>query len=75
MKESVNPRQFAIDAISRLPQSATLEDLRDQFQIIIGLLESYRDEERGDLVPHSQIQAEVQEWISKATGRAQPVVT
>jgi hypothetical protein len=75
MREPVNPRQFALDAIARLPQSATLEDLRDQFQIILGLLESYRDEERGDLVPHAQVRAEVQEWISKATGRVQPAAT
>jgi hypothetical protein len=75
MKEPVNPRQFALDAIARLPEAATLEDLREEFEIVLGLLESIRDEEAGRLIPHEQVVAELNEWLSNRPGRPQPAAT
>ena len=72
MTNPVNPRQFTLEVIGGMPESATVEDLRDQFHIILGVLESYRDEGQGQLVPHEQVKAEFQEWISKSTGRSVP---
>ena len=75
MKEPVNPRQFALDVIAGMPTTATLEDLREEFEIIIGMLESFRDEEAGRMIPHEQVMAEFNEWLSNRSGRPQPAAT
>jgi hypothetical protein len=72
MRERINPRQFALNVLGKLPPEASLEDIREQFDLILGLLEGIRDTEEGRTIPHAQMMAELQEWISKSAGRSQP---
>jgi hypothetical protein len=75
MKEPLNPRSFALHVIGRLPESATIEDIRENFEILLGILESDRDERAGRLIPHSQMKAELEVWLSNLSGRQQPAAT
>jgi hypothetical protein len=75
MKEPLNPRKFALEVIGGLPENATIEDIRENFEILLGILESDRDERAGRLIPHAQVKAEFEEWLSNLTGRRQPAAT
>lgn len=69
MKKPINPRQFALDVISALPEDATIEKVREGLEITIALLQSIKEEQEGKLIPHAQVMAELNEWLSNRTGR------
>ena len=75
MKEPINPRQFALDVIAALPENASNEKVREELEILSGILESIRDEELGRMYTHEQVMAELKEWISASTGRREPAAT
>ena len=75
MKAPLNPKQFALDIVNGLPASATIEDLKYEFSVIIDLLAGLRDIDEGRTIPHEQVMAEVREWISKSTGRREHATT
>jgi len=72
MKNYPLPKQFALDILARLPDDASFERVREEFDLVLGLLESYEDEKAGRLIPHEQVVAEFKEWISKSAGRREP---
>jgi hypothetical protein len=74
-KQPVNPKQFALDLISGLPDAASSADVCEQLELTVALLESYREEAEGRLIPHEQAVAELQEWISKSAGHPEPSAT
>ena len=74
-KEPVNPKRFALDFLTRLPDNASLEDVREECELISGLLESIRDSEEGRTMSHEEFKAEFREWLGKSTGRARPAAT
>jgi len=75
MKDRVNPKQFALDLIAGMADTASSEEVCEQLELTVALLESYRDEEEGRVVPHEQAVAELQAWISKSAGQPEPSAT
>jgi hypothetical protein len=75
MKNPVNPKQFALDLIAGLPDAATSEQVCEKLELTAALLESYRDEAEGRLIPHEQVVAELHEWISRSAGQPEPSAT
>ena len=75
MKKPINPRQFALDVIAALPENATFADVQEDLEITIALLQSIKEEEEGKLIPHAEVMAELNEWLSKRTGRPLPATT
>jgi len=75
MKAPLNPREFALEYITRLPASATIEDLEYEFSTVIALLDGLREIDEGRTIPHEEIMAEVREWIAKSTGRLEHAAT
>jgi hypothetical protein len=75
MTDRVNPKQFALDLIAGLPDTASSEDVCEKLELAAALLESYRDEEEGRLISHDQAVAELQEWILRSAGQPEPSAT
>ena len=53
-------RDEVIKTLSRLPENASLEDVRYEFETIFGILEGERDFQDGRWFTHEQVMAEVQ---------------
>jgi hypothetical protein len=70
----MNPKEFALDVLGRLPETTTIKDLKYEFRVIIGLLEGLRDVDEGRTIPHEQAMAEVREWMLTSTGRRDSAV-
>jgi predicted transcriptional regulator len=56
-------RDEVIAILSRLPEDASLEDIRYEFETIFGILEGGRDIEEGRVFTHEEVMAEVQAML------------
>jgi predicted transcriptional regulator len=68
-------RDEVIQILSRLPEDASLEDIRYEFETIFGILEGCRDSEAGRVYTRAEVMEMLQEWRSKNTGRTAPTAT
>jgi hypothetical protein len=62
-------RDDVIRALSRLPQDATLEQIRYEFETIFGILEGGRDFEEGRTHSHEEVMEKARQCLSKRSGR------
>ena len=51
-----SPRDLAIQALSELPESATLEDAIERLCFLAKVQEGLRQSEAGELIPHEEIE-------------------
>jgi predicted transcriptional regulator len=68
-------RDEVIEILLRLPEDASLENIRYEFETIFGILEGIRDSEQGRTHTHAEVMEMLQQWRSKRTGRTQPAAT
>ena len=65
-------RQLVLDAVQRLPRQATLAEIRDRVEFLAALREAEDSLDRGDVVPHKQVEREfaswVKSWHTRSTG-------
>ncbi|HEX3146562.1 MAG TPA: hypothetical protein VHR66_00575 [Gemmataceae bacterium] len=74
-KPKVNPKAFALDILSRLPDNATLADLRYEFDLVSGLIEGMQDIEEGRVHTHEEVMEMVRQCRLKSAMRREPVAT
>ncbi len=60
----MSDKQKVIEAVSRLPESATLEDIRANLQLMANLREGLADADAGRVIPHEQVKREFRSWIT-----------
>ena len=60
----MSDKQKVIAAVNKLPESATLEDIRANLQLMANLREGLADAEAGRVVPHEQVKREFRSWIT-----------
>jgi|GEM_PF-3661868 len=69
--EEMTDKQTIIDVLSRLPDDASLEDLRDEFEMIWGILESMRGADAGGKTfSHEEVMEDVRRCRQKYAGRS-----
>lgn len=68
-------RDEVIAILNRLPEDASLEDIRYEFETIFGILEGTRDFEEGRFYPHAEVMEMLRQWRSNRTGRTAPTAT
>jgi predicted transcriptional regulator len=68
-------RNEVIKILSRLPEDASLEDIRCEFEAIFGVLEGSRDFEEGRTYTHAEVLEMLRQWRSNKTGRTAPAAT
>ena len=74
-KPRVNPKAFALDLLSQVPDNATLDDLKYEFELIAGLIESIQDEEEGRTYSHEEVMEMARQCLSKYVGPRAPAAT
>jgi hypothetical protein len=74
-KPPVNPKAFALEMLGHLPENATLGDLKYEFDLIAGLIESIQDEEEGRTYSHEEVREMARQCLSKYVGQDAPAAT
>ena len=74
-KPRVNPKAFALDLLKQVPDDATLNDLKYEFDLIAGLIESIQDEEEGRVHTHEEVMEMLRQCRSNSTGQPAPAAT
>jgi predicted transcriptional regulator len=74
-KPKINPKGFALDILSRLPDDATLVDLKYEFDLIAGLIEGTQDFEEGRVHTHEEVMEMVRQCRLKSAMRREAVAT
>ena len=74
-KPRVNPKAFALDVLSGLPDNATLDDLKYEFDLIAGLIEGMQDFEEGRTHTHEEVMEMLRQCRSKSAGQPAPAAT
>lgn len=64
----MSDRQLVIEAVQKMPEAASLEDIVDELEMLASIREGLAQSERGEGVPHERVTAMVDEWISKSSG-------
>jgi predicted transcriptional regulator len=59
----MSDKQTVIDVVSKLPETATLDDIRANLQLMAKLREGLADADAGRAVPHEQVKREFRSWI------------
>jgi predicted transcriptional regulator len=68
-------RDEVIQVLSKLTEDSSLEDIRYEFETILGVLEGIRDSEQGRTHTHAEVLEMVRQWRSNKTGRTLPAAT
>jgi len=68
-------RDAVTRALSRLPADASLEDIRYEFETIVGILESMRDHDEGRSYSTAEVMEMVRQCRLKSAGRPAPATS
>jgi len=72
-------KQMALNAIERLSQEAGLEEIRDRIEFLIAIREAEESLERGEFIPHEEVEREFASWIksrrTQSSGQGKPTGT
>jgi predicted transcriptional regulator len=61
----MSDKQAVIEAVSRMPDTLTLAEIRAELELLSKLREAEADIEAGRLVPHEEIKRQYREWLTK----------
>ncbi|MDP3072053.1 MAG: hypothetical protein Q8N18_17305 [Opitutaceae bacterium] len=60
----MSDKQTVLEAIQRMPDTASLEQIRDQLLLLQSLREGWADSEAGRVIPHEEIKKRFAAWAS-----------
>ena len=61
---AMSDKQLVIETVSKLPDAASLDDIRANLQLMASLREGLADSDAGRVIPHEQIKREFRSWIT-----------
>ena len=61
----MSDKQAVIDAVSRMPDTLTLAEIRAELDLLSKLREAEADIEAGRLIPHEEIKRQYREWLTQ----------
>ncbi|MBO0698934.1 MAG: hypothetical protein J2P46_11110 [Zavarzinella sp.] len=70
--EEMTDKQTVIDVLQRLPDDASIEDIRYEVETILGILEGLRDADEGRTHSHEEVMEDVRKWLQKSGGQPAP---
>jgi hypothetical protein len=68
-------RDEVVEIMLRLPEDASLEDIRYEFEVIFGILEGTRDSLEGRTYKRDQVMEMLRQCRSTKSGRTAPTAT
>ena len=58
-------KEIVIDAVRRLPDDASLEEITHEIEILAGIRRGQADVAAGRVVPHDRVRELVRQWTTK----------
>lgn len=58
-------KEAIIEAIEKLPDGATLEDIQEELAILASIRQAETDVDAGRFVPHDEVKKRIAEWLTK----------
>jgi predicted transcriptional regulator len=69
----MSDKQLVLDIVNKLPDEATLEEIRERIEFISAMKEAEESLEQGQGIPHEEVEKQfsswVKEWNLKSSGR------
>lgn len=62
MSVAATPKQEALDAIARLPDSADMDQIMYRLYVLENIRRGQRDADKGDSIPLQELRQEMQAW-------------
>jgi hypothetical protein len=62
MSVAATPKQEALDAIARLPDSADMDEIMYRLYVLENIRRGQRDADNGDSIPLQELRQEMQAW-------------
>lgn len=60
----MSDKQAVLDMVNRLPENLTLEQIRDEIDLLASLREGYADSQAGRVVSHDEVKKRFAKWLS-----------
>ena len=60
----MSDKEFALQIIRELPESATLSEISRNIEFLAGIREAELEADRGEVVPHSVVKEESARWLT-----------
>jgi predicted transcriptional regulator len=70
--DEMTDKQAVIEAIRRLPDDASVADIRYETETILGILEGLLDADEGRTYSHEEVMEDVRKWLEKSAGQPAP---
>jgi predicted transcriptional regulator len=61
----MSDKQIVLDAIRKLPEDASLDDMAATLELIAKIREGHADADAGRVIPHDQVKREFRTWITR----------
>lgn len=58
-------KQLVIDALSRLPDEVSMDEIRERIAILASIRRGEEQIDRGLGIPHEDVKVRVAQWLSK----------
>ena len=58
-------KQMVLDAVNKLPEQATFEQIRDELDIIAGIKRGLAASEAGEVKTHQEVKEIISSWTTK----------
>jgi hypothetical protein len=65
----ITDKQTVIEVLSRLPDRASLDEIREQFDTIYQILANMREAEGGRTFSQAEVEEDLRKWLEKSAGR------
>ena len=60
----MSDKQAVLEMVNRLPENLTLEQIRNEIDLLATLREGYADSQAGRVVPHDEVKKRFAKWLS-----------
>lgn len=57
-------KELVLDAISGLPDDASLEEIADRVEFLAGVQKGFNQLDRGEGIPHEEIKRQLASWLT-----------
>lgn len=68
----MSDRQLVLETVKKMPASASLGEILDEIALLVSVKKGLVQSERGEGIPHEEVAARLDTWITKSSGRRRP---
>ena len=61
----MSTKEIALDTIRGLPDHATWQEIEERIHFVAAIEKGLEDVRQGKVVPHEEVKAALQEWLSE----------